>query len=343
MRYCTSCGIELVGAVKFCRQCGAVIEAGLQGRAIQSDPFKTQFEPTERLPIEQEDKPPAEAIYQAKTEAISPPPRRFKTVPMPPTLPTDAQPGKITGSVTSSGKVQTTPLAGGKKWIALGVPAFLLIVLSGLFFSFNYRKSSAEPTPESVPAVSETPQEAPANVAAVSAETPSAAAAPEAPAGKPTIKPAVSQEPSAETSQQPAPARETPSETAPAQPIAQPANAVAQPVKPAYATPEVKAEKPVLTMQDHWRMGAEHLSAGRNPEALREFEQARRLAPGNVDLFYLIGTAYQQMGRYSEALAAYRQCTSGVYANVAQNHVQRLEGKSSGKEEKEKEKKKKKY
>ncbi|MDX2033195.1 MAG: tetratricopeptide repeat protein [Blastocatellia bacterium] len=335
MRFCTSCGIELVGAAKFCRQCGAVIESPLE----KADPFKTQFEPTERLSVEQiEEKLAAESVHKAKTEAIPPSPVGVKTVPMPPSVPTDAQPSKITSSVVGAGKVQTTALSSGKKWIALGVPAFVLIVLCVLFFSFNYRKSSAEPTPEPTPAVSPTPEETQANLAAIPAETPTPSPTPEAPATKPSIKPTGSPERPNEAVQQPTPAQQTQAAPVPVQPIAQPANAAAQPVKPAYTPPEVKPVKPALTMQDHWRLGAGYLGAGRNQEALNEFEQARRLAPGNVDLFYLIGTAYNQMGRYDEALAAYRQCTSGVYASVAQNHVKRLEGKGAGKEEKKKKK-----
>ena len=55
--------------------------------------------------------------------------------------------------------------------------------------------------------------------------------------------------------------------------------------------------------------------------------QAQRLAPDNVNLYYLLGTAYQQAGNLPEALAAYRKCTSGDYAAVSRNHVKKLEKK----------------
>ncbi|MFN0083961.1 MAG: tetratricopeptide repeat protein [Blastocatellia bacterium] len=322
MRFCISCGIELIDAAKFCRRCGAVIENLPQGRGAQTDPLKTQFEPTERL----DEKPPVEAPQPARTEATARPRRAFKTIPMPPSIPTDAKPTRITGSVTGSAAARTPPSGSGKKWIALGAPAFLLIVLCGIFFSTNFRNSSAEPTTGAVATTPEVRGEAPA--AEVPAETPSPVAA----APRPSIKPAASQERPTPAMAQPMPARPALDEAPPVQPAAQPANS-AQPVKSASATPEVKAEKPAaLTMQDHWRIGAGHLGAGRNQEALREFEQARRLAPGNIDIFYLIGTAYHQMGRYDEALEAYRKCTSGVYASVAQNHVKRLEKKGGKKE-----------
>ena len=321
MRFCTSCGTELADGAKFCRQCGAVIEPLPQAREI--DPFKTQFEPTERL----DEKSAMDLLHKAKTEVI-PPERDIRTVPMPPTVPTEAQPIKGTGSVP--GAVRTTPLGNGRKWIALGVPAALLIVLSGAFFFFNYRNSSAEPT-DGLAVASPTPEAPTPAPTASTTEQPVESPSPEAPNARPTGKPDSPQARSTPAPAQPAPTTAMPTPTPiPVQPIQRPANGAA-PINPAYATPEIKS-KPAATAADHWRTGVEFLNAGRAGEALREFEQARRLAPGNPDLFYLIGNAYQQMGRREEALAAYRQCTSGVYATVAQNHVRRLEGGGSGKE-----------
>lgn len=73
--------------------------------------------------------------------------------------------------------------------------------------------------------------------------------------------------------------------------------------------------------------GIAYLGARRYQDALREFEYVKSLDPGNKSVYYLIGQAYHQMGQLERALEAYRQCTSGVYASIAQNHVRNLEKK----------------
>jgi len=69
------------------------------------------------------------------------------------------------------------------------------------------------------------------------------------------------------------------------------------------------------------------MSAGHYQEALREFGYVKSLDPGNKSVYYLIGQTYNKMGQPERALEAYRQCTSGVYASVAQNNVKLLEKK----------------
>jgi Flp pilus assembly protein TadD len=91
------------------------------------------------------------------------------------------------------------------------------------------------------------------------------------------------------------------------------------------ATPKTPAK--TVSAEQHLKQGNEYLSAGRYQEALREYEQVRRLDPANKDVFYLIGQAYHQSGQLELALPAYRQCTSGPYAAIAQQHVKKLEKK----------------
>lgn len=69
-------------------------------------------------------------------------------------------------------------------------------------------------------------------------------------------------------------------------------------------------------------------------DAIQVYEKARRASPGNVDVYYLLGSAYHRSGEITKALEAYRQCTSGVYAAVAANHVKKL-AKKHGKRKKE--------
>jgi Flp pilus assembly protein TadD len=75
------------------------------------------------------------------------------------------------------------------------------------------------------------------------------------------------------------------------------------------------------------------MNAGRGQEALREFELVKKLDPANKNVYYLTGLTYQKMNQLDRALESYRQCTSGVYASVAQNATKMLEkklGKVSG-------------
>lgn len=75
-------------------------------------------------------------------------------------------------------------------------------------------------------------------------------------------------------------------------------------------------------------------NTGQLQEAIQVYEKARRANPGNVDVYYLLGSAYHRSGELTKAFEAYRQCTSGVYAAVAANHVKKL-AKKHGKPKKE--------
>ncbi|MEK7830666.1 MAG: tetratricopeptide repeat protein [Acidobacteriota bacterium] len=76
------------------------------------------------------------------------------------------------------------------------------------------------------------------------------------------------------------------------------------------------------TAADHIKLG---ISAGNPSAALAEYKKALQLEPGNMDVHYLMGLAYQQMGQPDQALASYRKCASGTYASVAAQHVKKLE------------------
>lgn len=73
---------------------------------------------------------------------------------------------------------------------------------------------------------------------------------------------------------------------------------------------------------DHIKLG---LSAGSPSEALVAYKRAQQIDPANMDVHYLMGLAYQQLGQPDQALTAYRKCTSGTYASVAAQHVKKLE------------------
>jgi hypothetical protein len=71
--------------------------------------------------------------------------------------------------------------------------------------------------------------------------------------------------------------------------------------------------------------GISYMSSGKYQEALQEFEYVKKLDPGNKNVYYLIGQTYHKMNQLDQALNAYRQCTSGVYASVALSNVKMLE------------------
>ncbi|HMB27026.1 MAG TPA: tetratricopeptide repeat protein, partial [Blastocatellia bacterium] len=65
----------------------------------------------------------------------------------------------------------------------------------------------------------------------------------------------------------------------------------------------------------------------RYQEALAEFERVKKIDPGNKDVYYVIGLTYFKMNQLEQAIEAYRQCTSGVYATQSQTNLKNLEKK----------------
>jgi len=75
----------------------------------------------------------------------------------------------------------------------------------------------------------------------------------------------------------------------------------------------------------NFNQGIAFMNSGRYQDALREFEYVKKLDPGNKSVYYLIGQTFHKMGQLDQALGAYRQCTAGPYASVAQSNVRNLE------------------
>jgi hypothetical protein len=154
-----------------------------------------------------------------------------------------------------------------------------------------------------------------------------------------TATPGASAQPTAQQSnQQPAPGanNQAQHQTGPApvevkSPAAHNAEAASNQQREAVAkpTPATSQEKqPVnetVSTEQYLKQGITYLNSGRHQEALRDFEYVRQLDPANKDVYYLIGQAYQRMNQLKQALEAYRQCTSGIYASVSQSAVKKLE------------------
>ncbi|HEY6400596.1 MAG TPA: hypothetical protein VI479_04260 [Blastocatellia bacterium] len=255
----------------------------------------------------------------------------IKAIPTPPVIQRLNKPEEPAPAIQPSVQQEVAPSveksAGRKKLAlaaALGVVALVVVVAASIFF-INSRKA-----PE------------------VQAENrPAENAAPSTPA------PPIVQAPNQQDSPQP----DQPSNQQPNQKIGQPSGAGAknqaqsqtrsQPdtsiididIKPpttrndATSKPQQEAAaKPAqaptgTSAVEHQKQGADYLNKRLYQEALREFDFVRKLDPGNKDVYYLIGSAYNGMNQLERALEAYRQCTSGTYVIVAQNAVKNLEKK----------------
>jgi uncharacterized Zn finger protein (UPF0148 family) len=99
----------------------------------------------------------------------------------------------------------------------------------------------------------------------------------------------------------------------------------------AKPTPATTQEQPAAggppSAEQSLNQGKTFLNERRYQEAMAEFERGKKLDPANKDVYYLIGLTYQKMNQLEQALEAYRQCTSGVYASVSQSAVKNLEKK----------------
>jgi len=98
--------------------------------------------------------------------------------------------------------------------------------------------------------------------------------------------------------------------------------------KPMPATPqEQQAAGGPPSAEQSLNQGKTFYNERRYQEALAEFERVKKLDPANKDVYYLMGLTYFKMNQLGQALEAYRQCTSGVYASVSERAVKNLEKK----------------
>jgi len=98
--------------------------------------------------------------------------------------------------------------------------------------------------------------------------------------------------------------------------------------KPMPTTPqEQQATGGPASAEQSLNQGKTFYNERRYQEALGEFERVKKLDPANKDVYYLMGLTYFKMDQLGQALEAYRQCTSGVYASVSERAVKNLEKK----------------
>jgi tetratricopeptide (TPR) repeat protein len=74
--------------------------------------------------------------------------------------------------------------------------------------------------------------------------------------------------------------------------------------------------------RQHKQQGQIYLNAKMFYPAIKTLQDARRLAPDDSDLNYLLGQAYFSLKQYGQARRYFEQCDSGVYAPVARSAAQ---------------------
>jgi hypothetical protein len=309
---CPQCGNKTEQSSNFCRKCGAPMQTiSLTTVPLTTVPtsvnpaVKKEFDPSNTL--EPQPVPATDVLTEPVTAAITKP---TVTTTLPPTQ-TAGLPVAAAAPLTSA-----KPRSNKGSWMIVAAAALFCVGSLGYYalrrtnapVVENAVAEVATPTPvpgatpeEVVVAVSPTP-------AVVEAVTPSPI--PDKANVNAKVTPMVKTETNA------TPKASLASAT---NPYATPVNAAAAPTNPALL------ENPASLIEQ----GNRFAGAGQFQDAIRAYDKARRVSPGNADVYYLIGSAYHRSGDLTNALEAYRKCTSGNYASVAANHVKNLEKKIS--------------
>ena len=333
---CQQCGNVLDQPMNFCRKCGApaltvtlaTMPLGAIGSQatqeigqIGTDALKTN-PPTRQmvevdLAVDPLDtwEPTKSVAAPAVTEVLS-------------SAPFTPPPAPVAANAPKSMVVTATAAPKSNKGILMAAAAAVLLALAGGGWFLMNRTSTPPSTPPGTPT----------DMPALAANTPVA----ETNAGTPLPSP-VANVPEAVLTNSPAPnATVTNTKPAASGKVESKVNASALPsptpnvygaTKSAAPEPEPEKAAPVESSAGNnaaWiEQGNRLASAGKFQEALQLYEKARRANPGNLDVYYLIGSAYHRSGDLANALEAYRKCTSGNYTSVAANHVKSLEKKLS--------------
>ncbi|MBI1762963.1 MAG: tetratricopeptide repeat protein [Acidobacteria bacterium] len=294
---CQQCGTTATQALNFCRHCGApaptiaLATSPLTRQLAEADPLDT-WEPAKHV------------AAPAATEVL---PGAAVAAPQP--LPASAE---LPASINP---VATAPSAMQRGWLAAIVAGLLMIAGGGGYFFIHRANASAVvPIAVAAPPVAES-----AVAAAAPLPTPTVDQPVVIPANLPTPR---------TTAANAKPAASVKAEGQ--------ANSAALPTPSVYAATKSAAPEPAPDRAEApdrnlalIEQGNRLAGAGQLQDAIQAYEKARHANPGNTDVYYLLGSAYQRSGALAKALEAYRQCTSGNYAAVAANHVKNLEKKLS--------------
>jgi hypothetical protein len=301
----------LTEGAKFCTSCGA--SAPLAETTAVYAPETRPFPIAQADPIAQPDQGYAGGTEDLRQTAS--PVSNYNTEEMPQpviTAPVEERAATV-GIEAPVTRPQTMPAAarqvsGGRKGLAAVVALGLVVLAAGAYFlagspglnGFSETQASIQLADAASPAASAQPTVQP-SIAVEKAQT--------TPQPDPTIgevKPAAKQSNEAESKSQSQQAR-------------------GEEKSAAQAAQEKKGASGTGAAEHNVNQGIEYMSGGKYQEALREFEYVKKLDPENKNVYYLIGQAYHKMNQLNQALDAYRQCTSGMYASVAQSNVKMLE------------------
>jgi Flp pilus assembly protein TadD len=342
-KFCKQCGNALTKAgAKFCATCGATLDGAeliditnqetvaLPGEQKDQGAFATEvIQAITPISYATEETPKPVITARAEersTEVIE----VIATTPATRPLQQPAEPAQVSQSSAQQPVEKSEKKSGkksekkseqksveksvGQKKVALaaafGVVA-VVVVVAVIFFVNSRRATDAQ-----------------TGTQLAGAASPSTSAQPIAPQSNPQSNPQLSQ-PSGAAANNQAQSQTRPQPGPSISNVKSPAGqndaAASKPQQQAAANPTPVAPK--LSAADHLDQGRKYMGEGRREEALREFEYVQNLDPGNKDIYYLRGLIYGEMNQLQQALESYRQCTSGVYANTAQNAVKNLEKK----------------
>lgn len=316
-KFCRKCGNALTKeGARFCTICGATMDGVETDNVIAQETTLLPGEKTGQTVST--DVPATEALPGPTT------PTNFETEVMPQVKITARAEKSATAVVAEAPVTQSQKkrgkaapanrLLGGRKKLAVAASLGVVALAAVIFFIFNLRRPS-ETQGANLPAdktESSASAQPPAQQSNQQSNQQSGADANNQ--AQPQIVPA--------TGEIKSPAVHNAGAASSPQPQRQ---AVAKPTP--TTSQETQTAGGTTSAENNLNQGMTYFSAGRYQEALREFEQVKKLDPGNKNVYYLIGQAYQRMNQLQQALEAYRQCTSGYYASVAQSNAKMLEKK----------------
>jgi Flp pilus assembly protein TadD len=313
-KFCRQCGSALTKAgAKFCTTCGATVDGA------ETDDVTSQE--TVGLPGEQT----VQTVAATEVLPASKPPSNYNTEEMPQVGITGRAEGRATAVVADApitqsqakpaGPAPANRLSNGRKKLGIAVALCVVALAAASFFFINSRRP---------------PEAQVGNQTAAQAE-PARSTQP--------VAQQSNQQPNQQLGQQPGANDQAQPQTKP-QPTGEVKSSAIHnaeaasnqqrqgAAKPMPATPqEQQAAGGPTSAEQSLNQGKTFYNERRYQEALGEFERVKKLDPANKDVYYLIGLSYQEMNQLGQALEAYRQCTSGQYASVAQGHVKTLEKK----------------
>ncbi len=311
-KFCRQCGSALTKAgAKFCTTCGATVDG------VETDDVTSQE--TVGLPGEQT----VQTVAATEVLPASKPPSNFNTEEMPQVGITGRAEGRATAVVADAPitQLQAKPAepapanrpSNGRKKLAIAAALVVVALAAASFFFINSRRSpeaqaEAQTAAQAEPARSTQPVAQQSNQQL--GQQPGAGANAQAqPQTKPQptseVKPSAIHNAEAASNQQ-------------RQGVAKPMPATPQEQQAAGGPPSA---------EQSLNQGKTFYNERRYQEALAEFERVKKLDPANKDVYYLMGLTYFKMNQLGQALEAYRQCTSGVYASVSERAVKNLEKK----------------